>query len=587
MATPSRLGGVVVALGLVAFPAPAAATIYYVESSGLDTNDGLTRTKAVKTIQAAVDRCNSGQDHIEVGAGSFTGFKIAGKAGIEVFGVGSVIDQPGTQTGTYGIQLSGVDTVTIRYFQIQNLPGAGVYVDAGTRSRHVKLLDLVLSNDGTGGSSNVIVNDTDDLVIGKVSSTGAGKSGAFLSNVVGALVQDCTFSNNPTDGIWVTRSSDVALERNTAHHNAYSGIELTGVANVRVRNCLVYRNDDTGISVGADSNGNASTGITLAGNTVFQEDPTGYCLALGDAPSVRVHDCILLHTGSAAGSISFESVPPLASDYNIFCNRFDAAGVSKDFGHWKSDIHLDGHSFTAGAGGLFLNEGQDKYSVKDKNAPSIDKGCGLFADTVDYAGAQRPQGVAYDIGCYEFAQVGPDAGMPDAAEPGPDATLPGLDASEPGLDAAPPGMDAGLDAAQPGLDAEQPGLDAGQPGPDAAQGLDAEQPALDAAQPGQDAAVADAGEPDGATAQADAEQPGEDGAVPGEDAALQEDAALGADAAAVPRDAAAVAPADGGEPSPVYDLGGCGCSSGGSGLGMMLLAIGALPLAARGSRRRR
>ncbi len=159
----------------------------------------------------------------------------------------------------------------------------------------------------------------------------------------------------------------------------------------------------------------------------------------------------------------------------------------------------------------------------------------------------------------DFAIVFPP---PDASTPPPDAAAPGEDAAEPGEDAAAPGPDA----AEPGPDASEP--------PDAAEPADAEVP------------------PDAAATPADAASPstdsgeGPDAGEPAVDAAEPDDAA----SPAQPADAA-IAIADGGgadassSEDPVYDLGGCGCHTGGSAAGLATLA--ALALAGRPRRRGR
>ncbi|HEY3450921.1 MAG TPA: right-handed parallel beta-helix repeat-containing protein [Myxococcales bacterium] len=545
-----RPGGLVALLAALALPGPAAAATYYVESSGKDTNDGSSTASALQTLQAAVDKCVSGSDHIEVGGGSFAGFRIANKTGIEVFGIATTtIDQSGASTGTNGIVLEGVDTVTLKGLTIQNLVGAGLIVTGAAPSRNLKLLNLSLTSNGANdAASNLVVNDTTGLLLRGVQSTSGGRSGIYLKGVTSGSVETCTASYNPVAGIWVNRSSDVNLERNTVHHNSTSGkseagILVSGVAVAKLRNNLVFRNEAFGISVEDDGSGNPSTGVVLAGNTVFQHDQGDFCVRVMRSNPVRIFDNILLHAGPDSGSLYAIGGAPAESDYNLFSDRFqeNVGGANQSLADWQAGHPaLDQNSANAAAS-LFDDVSKDHFWFKNSGSTGVDRGCGRHADVVDYLGNPRPQGVAYDIGCYELPQVGPDAGVPDAAAP------PGEDAAQPGEDAA-----------EPGVDAAEPGLDAALPGPDASAPDDAAMAGDDAAQPGEDAAQA-----------ADATEP------PGD--------------ASAEADAGAVMPSDSGEvvDVPVYDLGGCGCASTGSGAAMLLIALGALPLATRLGRRRR
>ncbi|MGC4121603.1 MAG: right-handed parallel beta-helix repeat-containing protein [Myxococcales bacterium] len=570
-------------------PAAARADLFVVRASGNDSNPG-TAASPLKTIQAAVDKCSSGNDRVEVGDGSFAGFRIANKTGIEVFGLGATtIDSAPAGNGGAGIELEGVSTVTLKGLTIRNLPNAGIRVTGAAQNEHLKLVNLELDSNGAGTASNIIVHLTNDLVISQVVSSHAGRSGAYLIDVNGGTVKDSTFSNNPVMGLWAVASTGLSIERNKVFGNStageiQAGITLSAVTASTVRNNLVYRNVRFGISIQDDTDANGSTDVTLAGNTVFQHDQGDFCLRLVNSTGIRIVDSIFVHAGPDSGSLFVDTSTLAEADFNLYTNRLleGASGTAQDLASWRSSHPgLDVNSDTAGPG-IFFDDKNDKFWLKSASSAGVDQGCGRYADSMDFLKAQRPQGAAYDIGCYEFPQVGPDAGMPpDAATPpGPDAAAPGLDAAQPGLDAEAPG----LDAAPPGLDAEQPGLDAAEPG-------------ADAAAPGPDATLVepDASEPDGAIAAADAgpdagpdvgPDVGPDAGPSDVDASEPGDAAAVEPDASVPFDAQIAPPPDAAAPGlPVFDLGGCGCSAGGGGSGLALMLLGALPLLTRRGRR--
>jgi hypothetical protein len=183
---------------------------------------------------------------------------------------------------------------------------------------------------------------------------------------------------------------------------------------------------------------------------------------------------------------------------------------SNQYGNLLTDLNATANNMcNAAANGW--TEGSKKSAVCCIPAPRMDAGMRMAPSTL-ICGAFSGDGDGNGDGCGD--DIPPDAGLPDASEPG-DAGLP--DASEPG-DAGLPDVDAGLpDASEPGdaglQDASEPG-DAGLP---------------DASEPG-DAGLPDASEPGDAGESCSIDDPSlGDESVPPED-----DEAIGSASAGAP-----------------------------------------------------
>jgi len=100
----------------------------------------------------------------------------------------------------------------------------------------------------------------------------------------------------------------------------------------------------------------------------------------------------LIYSSTASG---FES------DYNVVVNRFSASGGKRiiTLAQWKA-LGYDLHSIISTPNDLFVNPTNDDYHLKT-GSPAINAGTSLAGVTDDLDGISRPQGGAYDVGCYE------------------------------------------------------------------------------------------------------------------------------------------------------------------------------------------
>ena len=127
---------------------------------------------------------------------------------------------------------------------------------------------------------------------------------------------------------------------------------------------------------------NGSTGNVVENNILYTPD--------------SFHGSILIASSSVSG---------LHSDYNVVVNHLsdDGGNSSISIAKWQS-LGFDTHSIVSTPAPLFVDPAHQNYQLKP-GSPAIDAGLYLPDITADALGVSRPQGLAYDIGCYEAKAV--------------------------------------------------------------------------------------------------------------------------------------------------------------------------------------
>lgn len=116
-----------------------------------------------------------------------------------------------------------------------------------------------------------------------------------------------------------------------------------------------------------------------------------------------VENNILYTPDTTQGSvlIAKPGVAGFQSDYNVVVRRFSANNDASVIGLATWQYHgYDLHSVVATPSQLFIDPANNNYQLKP-GSPAINAGTTLTAVPADILGVTRPQGLAYDIGCYE------------------------------------------------------------------------------------------------------------------------------------------------------------------------------------------
>jgi len=415
----------------------AFATDYYVATWGNDANPG-TQVAPWATLQHAVQSIAPG-DTIYVRAGAYVGCRItnlnsgSGQPGAPKTlrsypGEAVLLTGPGpvnVQNGT--IEVEGIDGVELTDWVIEGfeVTGAGFAgIDVRVGRRHV-----VRSNYSHGNAS----------------------IGIFLAFAYYPTLEynECSY-NAASHGIYDSNSGDYAtIRRNLSHHNGKSGVQLNGdkrytpgdgimsfntiesnvmwenslsagggafnfdgMSDSIVRNNLLYNNHSMGITLFAIDAAEGSSRNKIYNNTIVmaadsytvihvpsskgsRPNPTGNLVKNNIIYTPDTPDMCLMVWGTSALTSG-------GSDYNSTTNVFSVNGGKTKITlvQWRT-YGFDAHSFISTPSALFVDPVNSNYHLKS-GSPAANAGTNLAPDvTTDLDGEARPQGSAYDIGCYE------------------------------------------------------------------------------------------------------------------------------------------------------------------------------------------
>lgn len=424
-----------------AFVSLCPAATFYVSTTGNDGHAG-SLAQPWATLQHAVDTIAPG-DTIQVEAGTYDGCRI-GISGsqtlpkvleaapgahvllnhrghdnrhnsiveVEHFG-GMVTDWviAGFEVANshrYGIDVRVTDRITVQKNHVHNSERTGIFT---AFSNHVLIDSNETDHNGEHGiyQSNSSVSP---VIRGNLShhneDAGIHMNGDLSEQPGNGLVQFATVENNQ---IW----------ENGAHGG--SGINCDGVDDSIFRNNLLYNNHASGISLYVIDGAHGSSNNKVYNNTIVMAPHSRYAVNIPDdsggdnegdddqprkSPPVGnvVENNILYTPDTNHGSIlvAAASVSGFHSDYNVVVDHFsDNNGNSLiTLAQWQA-LGFDNHSFIATPAQLFVDPATNNYQLKT-GSPAIDTGTALLDVPTDILGVTRPQGLAWDIGCYEFPQ---------------------------------------------------------------------------------------------------------------------------------------------------------------------------------------
>lgn len=401
----------------------ASGAVFFVSTTGSNANNGLTLATAFATLQFCADRAAAGDTYL-VADGSYAGFNQthSGSAGqpitFKATGSACRITTSNTFTQRDGINLEGASWIVIDGFICSNLPRAGIRAVNGDNCivRH-----NTCESNGTWGIFTGFTNDL--LVENNVCALSQTQHGIYVSNSSDRVTIRGNLSHhNFASGIQINAdvsqggdgiSSNCRIYNNTIWENGTGGgaaLNFDGVVGAEIFNNLLYENHSTGIALFQQDGAVGSSGAIIFNNTIVQAANARWCVLLvNGATGTTLRNNIIITQHPTHGTIGVDSssIAGLSSDFNIVTNRLstDGDGAAITLAQWRVATGQDAHSSIAPAtDSLFVNRASGNFQLAAGSA-AIDAGTALTfpGASLDALGVARPQGVAVDLGAYEFA----------------------------------------------------------------------------------------------------------------------------------------------------------------------------------------
>jgi hypothetical protein len=405
----------------------ASAATFYVSNQGNDGHAGSLQ-QPWATLQHAVDTIAPG-DTILVEAGTYAGCRIGisgGDKAVKVLqaapGAHVLVNRPGHHNRHNSIiEVENFDTIVTDWvvsgFEVANSHRYGIDVRVTDRitvqQNHVH--SSALTGIFTAFSNHVLIqgNESDhngEHGIYQSNSSVYPTIRANLShhNASAGIHMNGDISEQPGNGLvqFATVESNVIWENGT---HGGSGINCDGVDDSIFRNNLLYNNHASGISLYAIDGAHGSSNNKVYNNTIVMAPNSRFVVNIPDdgdkaAPVGNVVENNILYTpDSFHGSvlIAKSKVTGFHSDNNVVVNHFSAdnGNSSISIAKWQG-LGFDVHSIVATPAQLFVDPAHGNYQLKP-GSPAIDKGAALLDVPADILGVTRPQGLGWDIGCYE------------------------------------------------------------------------------------------------------------------------------------------------------------------------------------------
>lgn len=409
---------------LVCLPLLAAlaghATTYHVAVDGNDANSGLSQAAAFATIQHGADIALMG-DSVLVHPGDFQGFATMDNSGspdmpIVFLGTGATITSPCAYNDLDGINVEGVSWVVIEGFTVNGMPRTGIRTVV---SDHVSIRYNTCADNGVWG---ILTGFAEHCIIEHNACSGSiDQHGIYFSNSADdPIIRFNHCFDNHDNGIHMNGDesqggdgliSNAQVYGNIIHGNGTgggSGINCDGVLNSVFYDNLLYDNHASGISLYQIDGAAPSTDNRVYNNTIINADDARWCVNITDGcTGNQVLNNILINLHPFRGSIvvAADALDGFVSDYNLVVERLSPDGDATilDLAGWQG-LGYDTHSQVADPqSALFMGYQSADFHPLNATAQMVDAGTNAVSSvvTIDLDGTARPQGAAYDIGCYE------------------------------------------------------------------------------------------------------------------------------------------------------------------------------------------
>ena len=403
-------------------PVVAQSSTYHVAVGGNNGNNGLSLATAWATLQYAADIASAG-DSVIVHDGTYQGFAAMDHSGtsaapIVFTAVGNdvLINQPCSYNNLDGINVENVAWVVVEGFEVVGMPRTGIRT---ALSDHVTLRYNTCTDNHKWG---ILTGFAEHVVIEHNTCSGSeDEHGIYFSNSADdPIIRFNQCFNNNANGIHMNGDaslggdgtiSNAQVYGNIVHGNGVaggSGINCDGVINSVIYNNLLYDNHASGISLYRIDAGAPSTGNRVYNNTIVNASDARWCINITDGCSGnQLLNNILINQHPWRGSIvvAADALTGFVSDFNLVMDRLSPDGDATilDLDAWQA-LGYDANSQVVQAqAALFMSPGSDFHPLSG-TAQMVNAGTNAVSSVLstDIEGLPRPQGLGFDIGCYEF-----------------------------------------------------------------------------------------------------------------------------------------------------------------------------------------
>lgn len=399
---------------------------YHVRPGGNDNNSGLSFQMAFKTLQTATNRVKAG-DTVFVYDGLYKGFdhfyKNSGTAAAPIVYLAAgdeVIINQSCGRGFDGLNIEGSHYIIVDGFKVYGIAdpvGSGEDGIRAVLADHITIRNCVVDSCYRG----IFTGYTDDfLAENNLCFRSYGEHGIYVSNNSDrVIVRNNICYNNKAAGIQLNPdlssggpglSYNVRIYNNVCYNNRI-GLNLQGLYYSEVYNNLIYNNGSGGGGNGITLfHGDAASGcndVKVYNNTVIVPLGSQWCILAIESDSLFVYNNILL-SSSVKGCLDIESsCTNYFGDYNLITDKMtiNQGNSYINASQWKS-MGNDLHSMVVNDFSLvFENPAAADFHLKP-DSPAKNIGTSRVSDIVkdDLDGINRPQGIAYDAGAYEFVE---------------------------------------------------------------------------------------------------------------------------------------------------------------------------------------
>lgn len=422
----------------------AFSTNYYVSVKGDDNNPG-NATKPFRTIAKSVDLLLPG-DSVFVLAGTYNETFSMTKSGIDgkpIVFIGefdkTIIDAKNLKHLYNGlVEIEGVNWIVFKYFTLKNSTNQGIYIDNASNIiiKNNTTYNTYSSGIGAWGAKNIII-DSNKVELacnggGQECISAADCDNFIISNNIVFNGIDGTIGGEGIDAKDGSRNGEI--RNNIVHNLARLGIYVDSwdkhTYNIKVHGNIVY-NCTEGIVLASEMGGLLED-IWIYNNLVYKNKFIGINVSSnGDDPNVRtkpIKNCYLINNTIYSNGVEWGGGIAIGNpDANNIIVRNNICSENLSFQITYEGRNSDGlifdHNLINGfreypnetrgtdyveADPLFIDATNNNYNLS-RNSPAIDKGSSILAPNIDILGNKRPNGLAIDIGAYEFY---PSSGFP-------------------------------------------------------------------------------------------------------------------------------------------------------------------------------